>query len=53
MMDLVILLGHPLTTVAKLIGPGGTMVIIAENLLLKQQLLAIKHSRRRANAGLP
>ena len=48
MKDIVILLVHLLTTVAKLIGPGGTKTVIAENLLLKQQLLVVTRSRRRA-----
>ena len=48
MKDMVILLVHLLTTVAKLLGPGGAKAIIAENLLLKQQLLVVTRSRRRA-----
>ena len=47
MKDIVILLVHLLTTVAKLLGPGGTKAVIAENLLLKQQLLVVTRSRRR------
>jgi len=48
MKDIFILLIHLLTIVAKLLGPGGTKAVIAENLLLKQQLLVITRSRRRA-----
>ena len=48
MKDTFILLVHLLTTVAKLLGPGGTKAVIAENLLLKQQVLVITRSRRRA-----
>ena len=48
MKDIFILLVHLLTTVAKLLGPGGTKAVIAENLLLKQQLLVVTRSRRRA-----
>ncbi|MDA9982551.1 integrase core domain-containing protein [Gammaproteobacteria bacterium] len=48
MKDIFILLVHLLTTVAKLLGPGGTKAVIAENLLLKQQLLIVTRSRRRA-----
>jgi len=48
MKDIFIPLVHLLTTVAKLLGPGGAKAIIAENLLLKQQLLVITRSRRRA-----
>jgi hypothetical protein len=39
---------HLLTTVAKLLGPGGAKAIIAENLLLKQQPLVVTRSQRRA-----
>jgi transposase InsO family protein len=48
MKDILILFVHLLTTVAKLLGPGGTKAVIAENLLLKQQLLLVTRSRRRA-----
>ena len=42
------LLAHLLTTIAKLLGPGGTRAVVADSLLMKQQLLAVKRSRRRA-----
>ena len=48
MKDLLILLAHLLTTVAKLLGPGGARAIVADSLLMKQQLLVIHRSRRRA-----
>jgi len=48
MKDIAILMVHLLTTVAKLLGPGGAKAVIAENLLLKQQLLVVTRSRRRA-----
>jgi len=48
MKDMVILFIHLLTTAAKLLGPGGAKATIAENLLLKQQLLVLTRSRRRA-----
>ena len=48
MKDLLVLLAHLLTTVAKLLGPGGARVIVADSLLMKQQLLIIHRSRRRA-----
>ena len=48
MKDLLILLAHLLTTVAKLLGPGGARSVVAESLLMKQQLLVIHRSRRRA-----
>jgi len=48
MKDLLILLAHLLTTIAKLLGPGGARAIVADSLLMKQQLLVINRSRRRA-----
>ncbi|MEA3410489.1 MAG: hypothetical protein U9R74_03000 [Pseudomonadota bacterium] len=47
MEDLTALLAHPLTTIAKLLGPGGAMAR-ADSLLMKQQLFVINRSRRRA-----
>ena len=41
MKDLLILFAHLLTTIAKLLGPGGAKTIIADSLLMKQQLLII------------
>ena len=48
MKDLLILLVHLLTTVAKLLGPGGARSVVADSLLMKQQLLVIHRTRRRA-----
>ena len=48
MKDHLVLLGHLLTTVAKLLGPGGAKIIVADSLLMKQQLLVLNRSRRRA-----
>jgi len=48
MKDLLILLAHLLTTVAKRLGPGGARAVVADSLLMKQQLLVIQRSRRRA-----
>jgi len=48
MKDLVFLLIHLLSTLAKLLGPGGAKAIIADSLLMKQQLLVINRSRKRA-----
>jgi putative transposase len=48
MKDLLILLVHLLTTIAKLMGPGGVKTIVADSLLMKQQLLIINRTRRRA-----
>jgi len=46
--DLLILLTHLLTTIAKLLGPGGAKTIVADSLLMKQQLLIMNRTRRRA-----
>jgi putative transposase len=48
MKDLLVLLAHLLTTLAKLLGPGGAKAIVADSLLMKQQLIVINRSRRRA-----
>ena len=48
MKDLIALLIHLYTTLAKLMGPGGVNTVMAETLLLKQQLLVINRARRRA-----
>ncbi len=48
MRDLVILLVHLITTVAKLLRRGGARSVVAESLLLKHQLLIVNRSRARA-----
>ena len=48
MKSLLQILVHLLTTLAKLMGPGGAKAIVADSLLMKQQLLIINRSRRRA-----
>ena len=48
MKDLLILVGHLLTTIAKLLGPGGAKTIVADSLHMKQQLLIMNRARRRA-----
>ena len=48
MKDFLILLMHLLATIARLMGPGGAKAVVADNLLMKQQLLVINRSRRRA-----
>ena len=48
MKDLIVLLCHLLTTLAKLMGPGGAKAIDADSLFMKQQLLVINRSRQRA-----
>jgi hypothetical protein len=39
---------HFSTTLARLIGPGGTRAVIAETLRIKHQLVILNRSRRRA-----
>jgi len=48
MRDVIYLLFQLLTTLAKLAKPGGGRAVIAENLLLKQQLIIHSRSRQRA-----
>ncbi len=48
MKDVIVLLFDMLTTFARLVGPGGGRAVIAENLLLKQQLIIHSRSRQRA-----
>jgi hypothetical protein len=48
MKDFMLLLIHLLVLLARLVGPGGMRVLVAENLLLKQQLLVLHRSRHRA-----
>ena len=48
MKDIIYLLLHLLTTTAKMIQPGGSRAVIAENLLLKQQLIIHSRARQRA-----
>ena len=44
MKDLLILLTHLLTTIARLLGSGGAKAVVADSLLMKQQLLIINRS---------
>jgi hypothetical protein len=39
---------HLVVVAAKLCGPGGVRAVIAENLLLKQQLIVLRRARQRA-----
>ena len=48
MKDLLLPLLHLAVTAAKLGRPGGVRAVIAENLLLKQQLIVLRRSRQRA-----
>jgi putative transposase len=48
MKEFLLTLLHLAVTIAKLCGPGGVRAVIAENLLLKQQLLVLRRARQRA-----
>ena len=48
MRDLAVLLIHLITTVARLAGPGGARSVVAESILVKQQLLILNRSRQRS-----
>jgi hypothetical protein len=46
MKDLIALLLHLLTTIAKLLGPGGAQAVVADSLLMTQPLLIVNRSRK-------
>src|SRR5438034_4828008 len=48
MRDLVILLVHAIATLARLLGPGGMRSVVAESVLVKQQVLILNRSRQRS-----
>ena len=48
MRNAIVLLVHLLAGLAVLLGTGGTRAVLAENILLKQQLLVLRRARRRA-----
>ena len=48
MRDLLVLFVHLVVTIVRLMRPGGARATVAESLLLKQQLLIVTRSRRRA-----
>ena len=48
MRDLAVLLLHLLATVARLAGPGSVRSVVAESVLVKQQLLILNRSRQRS-----
>ena len=48
MRDLAILFVHLLATIAKLMGPGGARAVVAESLLVRQQLVILNQGRERA-----
>jgi putative transposase len=39
---------HVLATIVRLAGPGGVRAVVAESVLVKQQLLILNRSRRRS-----
>jgi len=41
MKDIFILFAHLITTIIRLVKPGGTKAVLAENILLKHQLLIV------------
>ena len=48
MKNAILVMVHLLARLAVLLGTGGTRAVLAENVLLKQQLLVLQRSRRRA-----
>ena len=48
MRDLVILFVHVIGTLARLLGPGGIRSVVAESVLIKEQLLILNRSRQRS-----
>jgi putative transposase len=48
MRDLIILFVHVIVTICRLLRPSGARSVIAESILLKQQLLILNRSRKRA-----
>ncbi len=48
MSDLAVLFLHLVATLIRLVGPGGTRAVVAESVLIKQQLLILNRSRRRS-----
>jgi putative transposase len=52
MNNLLLTLLHLVVMTAKLCGPGGVRAVIAENLVLKQQLIVLRRGRRRATLTL-
>jgi putative transposase len=46
--DLAVLFLHLLATVARLAGPDGARSVVAESVLVKQQLLILNRSRKRS-----
>jgi len=53
MRNFLLTLLHLAVTTATLCGPGRVRAVMAENLLLKQQLLVLRRGRRRAPSLTP
>ena len=51
MRDPIILLVHLIATLARLMGPGGLRSVVAESVLVKQQLLMLKGFVRLTSHG--
>ena len=45
MKDLALIVIHIFATTAKLLGPGGLRAVVAENALLRQQLIVLRRAR--------
>lgn len=48
MKDATLLLLHLLVLIGKILRPGGAKSVIAENMMMKQQLIVVRRSRRKA-----
>ncbi len=48
MKNLILIIVDLVSTVARLLRPGGTKAVLAETLLLKHQLLIVNRSRQKA-----
>ena len=48
MRDPIILLVHLIATLARLMGPGGLRSVVAESVLVKQQLLILRHCQSKS-----
>jgi putative transposase len=47
MRDLIVLIVHLITTILRLVRPGGVRAVVAESVVAKHQLLILNRSRRR------
>jgi hypothetical protein len=52
MRDLVILLAHVITTIFRIVRPGGVRAVLAESVLTKHELLILNRSGRRLSNRL-